>query len=168
MEPDDEPLRPAALAWASAPVGVRERSRLDAAPVRHFDYLLLAAVLAISALGLVMIYSSTHRRIPGDELYFVKRQAMFFGLGLVAMVGVIAIDYRRLRDMSMLAYFATVAVLVLVLAPVGSNIKGHQAWFQLPGGFTSSRRSSRSSASSWRSPATATSTAASSTRGGSP
>ena len=23
-----------------------------------------------------------------------------------------------------------------MLAPVGSNIKGHQAWFQLPGGFT--------------------------------
>ena len=27
-------------------------------------------------------------------------------------------------------------ILVAVLAPVGSNIKGHQAWFQLPGGFT--------------------------------
>jgi rod shape determining protein RodA len=33
-------------------------------------------------------------------------------------------------------YVATVAMLVLVLAPVGSNVKGHQAWFQLPGGFT--------------------------------
>ena len=28
------------------------------------------------------------------------------------------------------------SILLAVLAPVGSNIKGHQAWFQLPGGFT--------------------------------
>ncbi len=27
-------------------------------------------------------------------------------------------------------------LLLAVLAPIGSNIKGHQAWFQLPGGFT--------------------------------
>src|SRR5207342_2344407 len=33
-------------------------------------------------------------------------------------------------------YFATVGLLLAVLAPLGSNIKGHQAWFQLPGGFT--------------------------------
>ena len=37
----------------------------------------------------------------------------------------------------MVAYFAHRRVLlVAVLAPLGSNIKGHQAWFQLPGGFT--------------------------------
>jgi rod shape determining protein RodA len=29
-----------------------------------------------------------------------------------------------------------VFLLLAVLAPIGSNIKGHQAWFQLPGGFT--------------------------------
>jgi rod shape determining protein RodA len=110
--------------------------RLDIAPVRHFDFLLVGAVLAISAIGLVMIWSTTHHRVPGDELYFVKRQAMFFALGIVAMFAVIAIDYRRLRDHSMLAYFAIIGLLIAVLAPLGSNIKGHQAWFQLPGGFT--------------------------------
>jgi rod shape determining protein RodA len=52
------------------------------------------------------------------------------------MVGVLAVDYRRLRDHSMFAYIATVALLFAVLAPLGSSIKGHQAWFQLPGGFT--------------------------------
>jgi rod shape determining protein RodA len=61
---------------------------------------------------------------------------MFLALGVVAMVAVLAVDYRRLRDHSMFAYLATIALLVLVLAPLGSNIKGHQAWFQLPGGFT--------------------------------
>ena len=36
----------------------------------------------------------------------------------------------------MVFYGVTVLLLLAVLAPVGSNIKGHQAWFQLPGGFT--------------------------------
>ncbi|HXY94011.1 MAG TPA: FtsW/RodA/SpoVE family cell cycle protein, partial [Acidimicrobiia bacterium] len=111
-------------------------ARLDAAPVRHFDFLLVGATVAISLIGLVMIWSTTHNRVPGDEYYFVKRQALFIGVGLAAMVGVLAIDYRRLRDHALLAYGATVLLLLAVLAPVGSNIKGHQAWFQLPGGFT--------------------------------
>jgi rod shape determining protein RodA len=118
------------------PPALKERSRLDTAPLRHFDYLLLAATFAITAIGLVMIYSSTHRRIPGDPLYYVKRQALFAVLGAVAIALVLSIDYRRLRDRSMVVYAATVALLLAVLAPIGSNIKGHQAWFQLPGGFT--------------------------------
>ena len=83
-----------------------------------------------------MIYSTTHLRIPGDPYYFVKRQALFAGLGIAAMVVVLLVDYRRMRDYAMVFYVGTVLALVAVLAPVGSNIKGHQAWFQLPGGFT--------------------------------
>jgi rod shape determining protein RodA len=124
------------------PVGVgTRRSRagfggLDAAPVRHFDWVLVGTTLLLALIGLVMIWSTTRHDFPGDEFHYVKRQAMFLALGIVAMVAVLAVDYRRLRDHSMFAYFATIALLVLVLAPLGSNIKGHQAWFQLPGGFT--------------------------------
>ncbi len=92
--------------------------------------------MGITALGLAMIYSTTHGRVPGDPYYFVKRQALFAAIGFVAMVVVICIDYKRLRELSMVFYGATVFMLLAVLAPVGSNIKGHQAWFQLPGGFT--------------------------------
>ena len=112
------------------------RRSLDVAPVRHFDGWLVGAAVVLSLIGLVMIWSTTRHRIPGDELYFVKRQAMFLAIGLVAMFAVIGVDYRRLRDHSLFAYLATVFLLLAVLAPLGSNIKGHQAWFQLPGGFT--------------------------------
>jgi rod shape determining protein RodA len=119
-----------------SPTPLKERSRLDTAPVRHFDYLLLGAVLLITAIGFVMIYSSTHRKIPGDELYYVKRQVLFTAIGIGVMVAVLVVDYRKLRDLSIFFYLGTVAILLAVLAPVGSNIKGQQAWFQLPGGFT--------------------------------
>ena len=66
----------------------------------------------------------------------MKRQALFAAIGIAAMVVVLLIDYQRFRDLPMVFYGATVFLLLAVLAPIGSNIKGHQAWFQLPGGFT--------------------------------
>src|SRR5437667_7814900 len=116
--------------------GFRDRSRLDAAPVRHFDYLLIGAALGICALGLAMVYSTTDHLVHGDAFYYLKRQTLFLGIGVAVMLGVMAVDYRKLRDFSMLFYGATVFVLFAVLAPLGTNVKGHQAWFQLPGGFT--------------------------------
>jgi rod shape determining protein RodA len=129
-------ISPSRIARAQNRRGLGEPTRLERSPLRHFDWLLVGAALAITAIGLVMIYSTTHQRIPGDPYYFVKRQVLFAAIGLVAMVVVIVVDYRRMRELSMLFYAGTVLLLVAVLAPVGSNIKGHQAWFQLPGGFT--------------------------------
>jgi rod shape determining protein RodA len=129
-------ISPSRLARAQRPRGLGEPSRLEASPLRHFDWILVGAALAITLLGLLMIYSTTHLRVPSDPYYFVKRQALFAVLGFVVMAAVLAIDYRRLRDYSMLFYGGTVFLLLAVLAPVGSNVKGHQAWFQLPGGFT--------------------------------
>jgi rod shape determining protein RodA len=129
-------ISPGRIARAQSRRGLGEPSRLQASPLRHFDWLLVGATLGITALGLVMIYSTTHRRVAGDPFYFVKRQGLFALIGVVAMVVVISIDYRRLRDYAIVFYGGTVFLLLAVLAPVGSNIKGHQAWFQLPGGFT--------------------------------
>ena len=129
-------ISPSRIARAQSRRGLGEPSRLEASPLRHFDWLLVGASLAITVLGLLMIYSTTRDRVPGDPYYFVKRQALFAAVGLVAMVIVLCIDYRRLRELSMVFYGATVLMLLAVLAPLGSNIKGHQAWFQLPGGFT--------------------------------
>jgi rod shape determining protein RodA len=129
-------INPSRIARAHARRGLGERSRLEASPLRHFDWMLVGASLAITALGLMMIYSTTHERIPGDPYYFVKRQGLFAAIGVVAMLVVLLVDYKRLRDLPMVFYGATVLMLVAVLAPIGSNIKGHQAWFQLPGGFT--------------------------------
>jgi rod shape determining protein RodA len=129
-------ISPNRIARAQARRGLGEPSRLEASPLRHFDWLLVGASLGITAIGLLMIYSTTHQRIPGDPYYFVKRQGLFAVIGIAAMALVMWVDYKRLRDMAMLFYGATVFMLLAVLAPIGSNIKGHQAWFQLPGGFT--------------------------------
>ena len=68
-------ISPSRIARAQQRRGLGEPSRLEASPLRHFDWLLVGASFAITALGLVMIYSTTHHRVPGDPYYFVKRQA---------------------------------------------------------------------------------------------
>jgi rod shape determining protein RodA len=114
------------------------RSPFDVSLLRDLDPLLIGATLAISVLGMLMIYSSTRERLRlegVDELYFVKRQGIAILVGLVVMALLLAIDYRKLRDHSAFAYVATVVGLLAVLSPLGSNARGSQAWFQLPGGF---------------------------------
>ncbi|HMF03207.1 MAG TPA: rod shape-determining protein RodA [Acidimicrobiia bacterium] len=120
-----------------ARVGVR-RSRFDARVLRDLDLWLVGATLAITALGVLMIYSSTRERLRlegVDELYFVKRQGAAILVGLAVMALLVAVDYRKLRDSSVFAYVATVVALLAVLSPLGENARGSQAWFQLPGGF---------------------------------
>ena len=65
----------------------------------------------------------------------MKRQAVALVVAAVVFVGLMKIDYRKLRDFSLLAYVVTVGLLFLVLTPVGSSSKGAQAWFQLPFGL---------------------------------
>jgi rod shape determining protein RodA len=124
---------------STADQSIRTRpSPFDRSILRDLDPLLIGATLAIAALGLLMIYSSTRERLRlegVDELYFVKRQGAAILLGLVVMGLLLAVDYRRLRDYSVIAYVATVVGLLAVLSPLGSNARGSQAWFQLPGSF---------------------------------
>jgi rod shape determining protein RodA len=121
-----------------APALSGRRARLEGSPAIHIDPILIGSVLAICALGLLMIYSSTRESLElqgTDQLYFFKRQLLWIGIGIAVMVGVMAVDYRKLRDYSVLAYIAVVLGLLLVLSPLGSDTRGSQAWFELPGGF---------------------------------
>ncbi|HUF84961.1 MAG TPA: rod shape-determining protein RodA [Acidimicrobiia bacterium] len=121
-----------------APAMSSRRARFEASPARNVDLPLIGSVVAIGLVGLLMIYSSTRERLAFegiDEAYFVKRQAIFILLGLCVMAAVMAIDYRKLRDFSVLAYGAVVISLLAVLSPLGSDARGAQAWFELPGGF---------------------------------
>src|SRR5690349_2941934 len=97
-------INPSRIARAQARRGLGEPSRLQSSPLRHFDWLLVGAALAITVLGLAMVYTTTHQRVHGDPYYFVKRQALFAAIGFVAMVVVIWIDYKRMRELSMVFY----------------------------------------------------------------
>ena len=107
--------------------------RNPAAAWRHLDVILIGAVVAVAALGSLMVYSAT--RGPGEsepyDMTFLKRQAVFVLLGLAAMTVTALVDYRVYRDWAVVIYSGAAALLVLVMSPLGSESKGTQAWFQL-------------------------------------
>ena len=113
----------------------RRRTPLDADLVARLDWILIGACTAIVLIGLLMIYSASRNIVNGDQTYFVKRQLLALVIGLIVSIVLLRVDYRKLRDFSLLGYVVTVAMLFFVLSPIGSNTKGHQAWFQLPFGF---------------------------------
>jgi rod shape determining protein RodA len=106
--------------------------------LRHFDYLLLAAVLALSLIGTLLIYSATR---PGlvqageNPRTYLMKQLLNVVLGLIFMVVVTAIDHRRLRRYAPLVYVASCLALLVVLSPLGVTINGAHSWISLPGGF---------------------------------
>jgi rod shape determining protein RodA len=115
----------------SPPIG----RRTDAsAPWRHFDWTLIIAVLLVAGLGLVMIYSATHQKLEQELLdpgFYLKRQMIWFVVGIGAMALFATIDYRVFRDFAPLIYMGTIVVLLAVISPIGSSSRGTQAWFQL-------------------------------------
>ena len=101
------------------------------------DPLLILSVMAITAMGALLVYSAT--RGPATELdpadtSFLTRQVFFAvvgaGLGLFAAL----INIERIRSLVSVAYISTLGLLLGILL-FGADINGTQAWYRL-GGFT--------------------------------
>jgi len=106
-------------------------------PVRAHapDYLLLTAVLVLSIIGLIAVYSSSYalgEREFGDANYFVKRQGAFLIIGIVLMFVAMRFPYRALRNLSPLIMLGAVVSLMAVLL-IGLESNGAQRWIELPG-----------------------------------
>ncbi len=102
--------------------------------LRHVDYLLLMSAVALSLIGLVMIYSVTKAQAPylgvGPDHYLI-RQALFLVIGFIVMFMFIVVDYRILEFFGVLIYGFALLMLVVVMTSVGSVALGAQRWFQL-------------------------------------
>ena len=93
------------------------------------DHLLLVAIVALAALGSLMIYSSGAGQIAwqpdGNLLGTVLPDLSWTLLGLCVMLILLRIDYRWLRMVSVPGYLAAVLLLVAVLLPgVGYEFGG--------------------------------------------
>jgi cell division protein FtsW len=116
---------------------MRTLSRDGAVRSVPFDPFLLGAALALTSLGLVMVYSAsavTAQEKLGDAFYFLRRQSVAAVLGLVAMVAVLRLGYRRLARLSYPLLLIAVVLLVLVLIPgVGTVVGGARRWIRVAG-----------------------------------
>jgi rod shape determining protein RodA len=101
------------------------------------DWVLVIGVLALSAIGSLLIWSATYNRTAltdGNQHAFLLRHALNFAIGLVLAVLAAVSDHRRLRILAPVLYALSVVGLILVLVPgVGAVINGSRSWIQLPG-----------------------------------
>ena len=106
------------------------------APLRGVDPLVVAATFGLVTVGLIAVYSSKLATLTAQGLpptTFLSRQLIAGGIGLVLMIAATVFDYRRLRAFIPLGYIATLLLLVLVLTPLGTSVRGSQRWIALLG-----------------------------------
>ena len=106
--------------------------RNPAAPWRHVDLLLLGSTVLISLIGSLMVFSSTRGGGTGPaDTSMLERHLTFLAVGITVMALVTMVDYRRFRDWAPLLYAGACGLLLGVISPFGTEIKGAQAWFQI-------------------------------------
>lgn len=97
--------------------------------VNH-DYLkLLIPPLVLSLLGIMFIYSGsnyTALKETGDAFFFVKKQLISFLIGLICMVILSILDYRKLKKYKWAAIALALILLALVFVP-GISIEHYGA-----------------------------------------
>jgi len=108
---------------------------------RHqVDYTILVAVIALIAIGILMVYSSSAMKAyleDDDTLAIVGPQIGWAALGVAAMAGMMRVDYRYLRFLSVPGYVFALVILILVLAlpetgPLRAiSVGGSARWLQI-------------------------------------
>ncbi len=110
----------------------------DKKTFKNIDYYLLISVFLLVIIGLVMVYSATRNNYDltgGDPYAVVKKQLVAVAIGVVGMIMIMFSDYRLPDLMYQILYGLNVVLLLLVLSPLGKEVKGAKSWLNL-GGFS--------------------------------
>ncbi len=111
------------------------RSLIDTRRRGEPDPILFMAVFLLTGLGIAMSFSASAvlaQDMYGDALYFLKRQLVWFGLGMVLMILLQYIDYRIYAHYTKLMLLFSFLFLIIVMIPgIGSAAKGTSRWISL-------------------------------------
>lgn len=104
--------------------------------LRSTPYLLLI-LLALTSIGIVMIYSSSAiyaERYYGTPFYFIKRQVFALLIGILAIRFAVKFDYRRYQALVPYLMAFTLLIMILVLIPgIGKQVGNARRWIRLFG-----------------------------------
>ncbi len=98
---------------------------------RKSAYILFLAVLGLLVIGIVMLFSTSAfaRDSHGDVYFFIKRQAMWFGVGLVVCIFAALTDYHLWQRTWWLWFAVALVVLALCYVPhIGMRLNGSRRW----------------------------------------
>ena len=97
----------------------------------HIDWALLIAIIALCALGVMMIYSTSADPTRGTSRLYIT-QLYAIGLGIVALLFTLTLDYRTFTDKSHLIYIGLLGLLLYVMF-FGMVQMGARRWIAIRG-----------------------------------
>ena len=98
---------------------------------RKSAYILFLAVLGLLVIGIVMLFSTSAyaRDSHGDVYFFIKRQAIWVGIGLLACIFAALVNYHFWQKTWWLWFAVALAALALCFIPhIGMRINGSRRW----------------------------------------
>lgn len=98
------------------------------------DFILFISAFTLLGMGLVMVFSSSAVTASvnyGDPYYFFKKQLMWAVISVLAMIIVMKFNFSRLRDLAIPLMIMAILFLILVVTPLGMDVKGSSRWFAL-------------------------------------
>ncbi|HEY2568820.1 MAG TPA: putative lipid II flippase FtsW [Candidatus Udaeobacter sp.] len=101
---------------------------------RKSAYILFLAVLGLLVIGIVMLFSTSAfaRDSHGDVYFFIKRQAIWFGIGLTICVFAAIVDYHFWQRTWWLWFAIALVALALCYFPhIGMRLNGSRRWIGL-------------------------------------
>jgi cell division protein FtsW len=101
---------------------------------RKSAYILVLAVLGLLVIGIVMLFSTSAfaRDRLGDIYFFIRRQAIWFGIGLIVCTFAALVDYHFWQRTWWLWFALALVALALCYFPhIGMRINGSRRWVGL-------------------------------------
>jgi cell division protein FtsW len=98
---------------------------------RKSAYILFLAVLGLLVIGIVMLFSTSAyaRDSHGDVYFFIKRQAIWAGLGLVGCIFAALVNYQFWQKSWWIWFALAIVALTLCYLPhIGMRINGSRRW----------------------------------------
>jgi rod shape determining protein RodA len=100
-------------------------------PALRFDVWLALATLGLIGCSLLVLHGATKHDIPGRPDFYVQRQGLYAGLGVVLAIVLAKIDYSRLRELKYVVFGVLIGTNLLVLG-IGGATRGAKRWINLP------------------------------------
>lgn len=100
---------------------------------KRIELTLFISIIILSLFGILMIYSSSYIWAEykyNDPYKYLKNQALFFIIGVILMIIVSKIDYKKYFKYANKILILCITLLILVLIPgIGSVRNGSRSWF---------------------------------------
>ncbi len=96
--------------------------------LKQFDYLLFAAILLLSVIGIIVLRSAIGEATMTD---LWLKQLICLSIGIVLCIMICAMDYKDFKTLGILLYVGSIFLLVLVLF-IGKEVNGSKSWLPFP------------------------------------